>query len=61
MRVLHRASSWLSTDASPPWTATRAQSISGVASKEYSLEKVMEKMDKDWQGVEFRCIEYKDT
>ncbi|GLC47993.1 hypothetical protein PLESTB_000047400 [Pleodorina starrii] len=35
--------------------------ISGVASKEYSLEKVLEKMDKDWRGVEFRCIEYKDT
>ncbi|KXZ55711.1 DHC8 protein [Gonium pectorale] len=35
--------------------------ISGVASKEYSLEKVLEKMDKDWRGVEFHCIEYKDT
>ncbi|KAG2501733.1 hypothetical protein HYH03_000233 [Edaphochlamys debaryana] len=37
------------------------QAISGVASKEYSLEKVLEKMDADWKGVEFRCIEYKDT
>jgi dynein heavy chain len=32
-----------------------------VASKEFSLEKVLEKMSKDWEGVEFRCIEYKDT
>ncbi len=37
------------------------QAISGVASKEYSLEKVLEKMTNDWKGVEFRCIEYKDT
>ncbi|KAG2451278.1 hypothetical protein HYH02_003884 [Chlamydomonas schloesseri] len=37
------------------------QTISGVASKEYSLEKVLEKMSKDWEGVEFRCIDYKDT
>lgn len=37
------------------------QAISGVASKEYSLEKVLEKMTNDWRGVEFRCIEYKDT
>lgn len=37
------------------------QAISGVASKEYSLEKVLEKMETDWKGVEFRCIEYKDT
>lgn len=37
------------------------QTISGMASKEYSLEKVLEKMENDWQGVEFRIIEYKDT
>lgn len=32
------------------------QTISSYASKEYSLEKVMEKMNNDWQGVEFRCV-----
>eukprot|EP00201_Polytomella_parva_P020499 CAMPEP_0175042260 /NCGR_PEP_ID=MMETSP0052_2-20121109/2450_1 /TAXON_ID=51329 ORGANISM="Polytomella parva, Strain SAG 63-3" /NCGR_SAMPLE_ID=MMETSP0052_2 /ASSEMBLY_ACC=CAM_ASM_000194 /LENGTH=3805 /DNA_ID=CAMNT_0016305023 /DNA_START=33 /DNA_END=11446 /DNA_ORIENTATION=+ len=37
------------------------QSISMTASKEYSLEKVLEKMQTSWHGVEFRCIEYKDT
>ncbi len=26
-----------------------------------SLEKVLEKMSKDWEGVEFRITEYKDT
>jgi dynein heavy chain, axonemal len=31
------------------------------ASKEYSLEKAMEKMKADWVGVEFRVIEYKET
>jgi dynein heavy chain len=27
----------------------------------HSLEKVLEKMSKDWEGVEFRITEYKDT
>lgn len=34
---------------------------SSSASKEYSLEKALEKMRRDWDGAEFRCIEYKDT
>ncbi len=38
-----------------------AQTMSGVASKEWSLEKTLSKMAADWKGVEFRCIEYKDT
>lgn len=37
------------------------QSVSGVASKEYSLEKVLEKMRNDWGGIEFRITPYKDT
>ena len=32
-----------------------------MASKEYSLEKVLEKMRNDWEGVCFRITEYKDT
>ena len=39
----------------------KIQSVSGLASKEYSLEKVLEKMKKDWEGVEFRITEYKNT
>ena len=37
------------------------QAISADASKEYSLEKALDKMSEDWQGVEFNCIAYKDT
>lgn len=37
------------------------QIMSSTASKEYSLEKALEKMKGDWEGVEFRVIEYKDT
>lgn len=37
------------------------QALSCNASKEYSLEKALEKMKGDWEGVEFRVIEYKDT
>ena len=31
------------------------------ASKEYGLEKALAKMHADWDGLEFRIIEYKDT
>ena len=37
------------------------QTIGVVASKEFSLEKVLEKMRNDWEGVAFRITEYKDT
>lgn len=37
------------------------QTVSQFASKEYSLEKVLEKMRNDWAGLCFRVIEYKDT
>lgn len=37
------------------------QTISVNASKEYGLEKALDKMHADWEGLEFRIIEYKDT
>ena len=37
------------------------QTISVNASKEYGLEKALDKMHADWDGLEFRIIEYKDT
>ena len=35
--------------------------IGAAASKENSLEKALEKMEGDWQGLEFRVMPYKDT
>lgn len=35
--------------------------ISTNASKEYSLEKALDTMRADWNGVEFRVIGYKNT
>lgn len=32
------------------------QNVSGMASKEYSLEKLLDKMRKDWDGVCFKCV-----
>ncbi len=37
------------------------QTISVNASKEYGLEKALDKMHADWDGLEFKVIEYKDT
>ena len=39
----------------------QVQRVSTNASKEHSLEKALEKMQLDWDGVCFRVIEYKDT
>lgn len=35
--------------------------IGSAAAKEASLEKALEKMEADWQGIEFRVNPYKDT
>ena len=37
------------------------ENISGVASKEWSMLKTLEKMNKDWEGKEFLCMAYKES
>lgn len=40
---------------------TELEEISGVASKEYALEKAMQKMQEEWEDVSFVFIPYRDT
>ncbi|KAI8819310.1 dynein heavy chain and region D6 of dynein motor-domain-containing protein [Fimicolochytrium jonesii] len=40
---------------------TNLEQISGVATKEYSFEKALQKMYTEWQDVEFGTVEYRDT
>ena len=37
------------------------ESISAAASKEYSLEKAMQRMEDDWDVVLFNTTQYRDT
>jgi len=37
------------------------EEICGTASKEFSLLKAMDKMEEDWDNLEFAVLEYKDT
>ncbi|KAL2622255.1 hypothetical protein R1flu_002460 [Riccia fluitans] len=37
------------------------RTVSGQASKEFSFEKTLEKMLKDWDGVKFSVVPYKDS
>eukprot|EP00854_Cymbomonas_tetramitiformis_P001348 gene1348-1949_t len=37
------------------------ETIGATASKEYSLGKAFEKMLAEWDGIEFKCIPYKDS
>ena len=39
----------------------KIEEISGRATKEYALEKSLEKMKSDWEGVEFTLLPYRDT
>lgn len=39
----------------------RLEEISGAASKEYSLEKAMEKMKIEWKDMMFEFVPYRDT
>ena len=40
---------------------SRLEDISSAASKEYGLEKAMEKMKGEWQDIEFKLVAYRDT
>ena len=37
------------------------ENVGATASKEYSLSQTLRKMQAEWEGVDFRCKEYKDT
>ena len=39
----------------------KIEEISGRATKEYALEKSLEKMKSDWEGIEFTLLPYRDT
>ena len=39
----------------------RLDEISGAASKEFGLEKAMEKMKVEWKDMYFELIPYRDT
>ncbi|KAJ3181753.1 Dynein heavy chain 7, axonemal [Geranomyces variabilis] len=39
----------------------KLEQVSGVATKEYSFEKALQKMYLEWQDVEFGTLEYRDT
>ncbi|KAJ3012302.1 Dynein heavy chain 7, axonemal [Thoreauomyces humboldtii] len=39
----------------------KLEQVSGVATKEYSFEKALQKMYLEWQDIEFGTLEYRDT
>ena len=61
----HSPCGWTYTTLTPPHSLTltvhRLEEIGAAASKEYSLEKAMDKMKTEWEETEFTFIEYRDT
>ena len=61
----HSPCEWTYTTLTPPHSLTltmhRLEEIGAAASKEYSLEKAMDKMKTEWEETEFTFIEYRDT
>ncbi|EFJ29004.1 inner arm dynein 3-2 [Selaginella moellendorffii] len=39
----------------------KIEEVKGVASKEFSFQRTLDKMEKDWEGVEFIVLPYKDS
>ena len=39
----------------------KIEEIAGKATKEYTLEKNLDKMKEDWIGIEFTLLPYRDT
>ena len=39
----------------------KVQGVGAVATKERSMLKTMEKMEHEWEGLDFRVMAYKDT
>ena len=39
----------------------RLEEVGAAATKEYSLEKAMEKMGGEWEEMEFIFLDYRDT
>lgn len=48
-------------EAGLPKFATQLEEISASATKEYALEKNLEKMKAEWEDVVFECVPYRET
>lgn len=48
-------------EAGLPKFATQLEEISASATKEYALEKNLEKMKSEWEDIVFECVPYRET
>lgn len=48
-------------EAGLPKFASQLEEISASATKEYALEKNLEKMKAEWEDVVFECVPYRET